>query len=119
MQKSNSTYALEVLAISYLAIMMFFISIWVSAILVFVLAFLHLQAWGIKLRQRTKILDIASRNEATVDALQRIGRCGFTAAEVNSVLFNSQHPRFIGDVSCKNNARSAYIRCAINPFTIY
>ncbi|MHC5827216.1 MAG: DUF6464 family protein [Nostoc sp.] len=74
-----------------------------------------MQAWGIRLRQRTKMLDIASRNEATVDALRRIGRCGLTAAEVNSVLFNSQHPRFIGDITCKNNARSAFLRCAIKP----
>ena len=44
---------------------------------------------------------LASRDEVSVDEFAQI--------------LNAVEPRFIGDLGCKNNARSPFLRCAINP----
>ena len=50
------------------------------------------------------------------DVFRRINNTGVTIDEFSSALNNAcLEPRFIGDVTCKNNARSPYLRCAINP----
>ncbi|WP_375495607.1 DUF6464 family protein [uncultured Nostoc sp.] len=36
-------------------------------------------------------------------------------AAYSALLASRDEPRFIGDVTCKNNARSPYLQCAINP----
>ncbi|MEH1808457.1 DUF6464 family protein [Nostoc sp.] len=50
------------------------------------------------------------------DAFRLIGRTGITIDEFSSALNSAcQEPHSIGDVGCKWNARSPFLRCAINP----
>lgn len=68
--------------------------------------------WDWKNKQKAKILDTASRSQATdiqmmCDAFHRIGRSGVTADEFADALNNAcSSPHFIGDTTCKYNARS-------------
>jgi hypothetical protein len=54
--------------------------------------------------------------QAMSDVFRRLGSSGVTIDEFSSALNNAcREPHSIGDVGCKWNARSPYIRCAINP----
>ncbi|MEH1777133.1 DUF6464 family protein [Nostoc sp.] len=77
--------------------------------------------WDWKHRRIASLLDAESRSrssdiQAMTDVFRRIGNTGITIDEFSSALNNAcQEPRFIGDVGCKNNARSPLLRCAVNP----
>nr|WP_254626003.1 DUF6464 family protein [Nostoc sp. TCL240-02] len=66
-------------------------------------------------------MDALSRAETTdiqamSEVFRRLARTGISSAELCDALNNAcREPQFIGDVTCKWNARSPYIRCAINP----
>ncbi|HYX17062.1 MAG TPA: DUF6464 family protein [Nostoc sp.] len=65
--------------------------------------------------------DAVSRAETTdiqrmSEVFRRVARIGISSSEFSDALNNAcSEPQFIGDVSCKWNAGSPYIRCAINP----
>lgn len=77
--------------------------------------------WDWKHRRIASLLDAQSRSrssdiQAMADVFRRIGNAGITIDEFSNALNNAcQEPHSIGDVSCKWNARSPYIRCAIDP----
>ncbi|MEH1822129.1 MAG: DUF6464 family protein [Nostoc sp.] len=77
--------------------------------------------WDWKHRHIASLLDAENRSQsadiqAMSDTFRRIGRAGVTIDEFSSALNNAcQEPRFISDVTCKNNARSPHLRCAIKP----
>jgi hypothetical protein len=81
--------------------------------------FVWVAYWDWKNRRLVQALDTTSRSadiQAMSNAFLRIGRAGITVDEFSNALNNGcQKPHSIGDVTCKWNARSPYLRCAINP----
>jgi hypothetical protein len=88
---------------------------WIVVGLIFGGIWLWIAYWSWRHKQEAKMLDVISRLQVTdIQALSnmlwRLG--GVTVDEFNSAF---DKPQFIGDTSCLNNARSPYLRCAINP----
>lgn len=76
--------------------------------------------WGWKNRRLVQTVDYLSRNRAEVESanscLRSLAEAGITIAEaIEACSRHSESRGFVGDVSCKWNARSPYLRCAINP----
>lgn len=61
---------------------------------------------------RAEVTDIQAMSEV----FRRLARTGVSSSELCDALNNAcREPQFIGDVGCKWNARSPFLRCAINP----
>ncbi|MFN6572392.1 DUF6464 family protein [Dendronalium sp. ChiSLP03b] len=63
--------------------------------------------------KRAKALDAMSRQQDDLSGLEILG-VNLTAEQLAEAM-NRVHPQAIGDVTCKFNARSPFLRCAINP----
>ncbi|QLE42232.1 hypothetical protein FD723_18605 [Nostoc sp. C052] len=76
--------------------------------------------WDWKNRRLVQTLDYLSRNRAEVESadscLRSLAEAGISTAEAIEACSRHSEPRgCVGDASCRWNARSPYIRCAINP----
>lgn len=72
--------------------------------------------WDLKNRRSAQALDTASRSadiQAMSDTFRQIANYGVTVDEFASAFHNDR--ACIGDVTCRWNARSAFLRCAMNP----
>ncbi|WP_445634532.1 hypothetical protein NSTC745_06355 [Nostoc sp. DSM 114161] len=82
--------------------------------------FLWIGYWDWKHRRMAVALDYLSRNRLEVESadscLRSLASAGITMAEaIEACSRHGESRGCIGDASCKWNARSPYIRCAINP----
>lgn len=68
--------------------------------------------WGRKLKQRARKLDAMARQQ-DLSGSEILG-VNLTPEQLTEA-YSRVHPQGIGDVGCKNNARSSYLRCTINP----
>ncbi|MEH2201196.1 DUF6464 family protein [Nostoc sp.] len=91
---------------------------WIAVGLMFGGFWAWIAYWDWKHKHLAKVMDAASRSQTTdIHTISEVAlRREIADAYIQSRRYGvTDKPQFIGDVSCKWNARSPHLRCAINP----